>query len=302
MTENKKKLAKAAFMIMVATVLSRFAGFFREIIMADYFGLSPARGAFTVAYRIPSLVRTLIADTAITAAFIPVFTQLLEKGKKEEAFRAASSLLSISVIFLCIITALSMFFMPFVVKITAPGFSPDESLFTMTVNLSLIIFPTVVILGVSGIVTGILNSFQHFAVPATAPVLWNFIIIFFLIFYEKELGIYSAAWGILIATVFQLVIQFFPLRGRGGRLSFVVDFKNKYVAEILKLIFPVTLSLGVINFNAFVDTIFASFLGPDRLAAIDSAFRIFHLPMGVFAVAIGTVLFPVFSSLIAKND
>ena len=151
MTENKKKLVMAAFMIMVATVLSRFAGFFREIIMANYFGLSPARGAFTVAYRIPSLLRTLIADTAITAAFIPVFTQLLAKGDKEEAFKAASSLFSITVIFLCIITAASMLFMPFVIKITAPGFSPDEHLFTMTVNLSLIIFPTVVILGMTGI-------------------------------------------------------------------------------------------------------------------------------------------------------
>ena len=299
---TKKKLARAAFIIMAATILSRLAGFAREVIMANYFGLSSARGAFTVAYKIPNLLRTLIADTAISAAFIPVFTELLTEEKKEEAFRIASIMITLTAVVLGVLTLISMIFMPYVVMISAPGFTANKTLFDLTVSLSRIIFPTVLILGITGVITGMLHSFQHFTIPALAPVLWNIVIIAVLIIYRQRLGIYSAAWGILIATVVQLLVQIFPLRGRGGRFSLSISLRNPYVKGILKLLIPVSLSLGIINFNVFVDTIFASYLGPGRLAAIDSAFRIFHLPMGIFAVAIGTVLFPLFSILIAKKD
>ncbi|OGL42308.1 MAG: murein biosynthesis integral membrane protein MurJ [Candidatus Schekmanbacteria bacterium GWA2_38_11] len=299
---TKKKLARAAVIIMAATILSRLAGFAREIIMANYFGLSPARGAFTVAYKIPNLLRTLIADTAISAAFIPVFTELITKENKEEAFKIASIMIGITTIVLSVLTVLSMVFMPYIIIISAPGFTSDKALFDLTVSLSRIIFPTVIFLGITGVITGMLHSFQHFTIPALAPVLWNIVIIAVLVLYQQRLGIYSAAWGILIATVVQLAIQFLHLRGREGKLFLSISFRNPYIKEMLKLIIPVSLSLGIINFNVFVDTIFASYLGPNRLAAIDSAFRIFHLPMGIFAITIGTVLFPLFSTLIAKKD
>lgn len=296
-----KKVARAVFIIFSLTLISRIVGFGREVVLAKYFGLSDIRGAFTVAFKIPNLLRTLLTETAISAAFIPVFTDLIERSKRDEAFRVSSTIINFFAILLALIIAVCCLFMPFVITLCAPGFSQDSVLFQNTVKLSFIIFPTIIFLAVSGVIIGMLNSFDHFTAPSAGPALWNIIIIFMIVMFHGQIGIYSAAWGILIGTAAQFAVLFIPFKKFDIKYYLKINLKNENVKKIFKLILPVSITLGIVNLNVFVDTIFASYLGPRSVAGIDSAFRIFHLPMGIFAIAIGTALFPMLSRF-SSND
>ena len=152
-------------------------GLVREIVMVTYLGLGAEMGAFTVANKVPSLVRTLLADTALTAAFIPVFTGLLEKDRRREAWQVAYTVTVAATAILSVVTALGMVFAPEVVKVVAPGFSNDPAIVDLTVYLMRMMFPTVIVMGLAGIFIGILNSYDHFTLPALAPIVWNLVII-----------------------------------------------------------------------------------------------------------------------------
>ncbi|HBQ21956.1 MAG: murein biosynthesis integral membrane protein MurJ [Deltaproteobacteria bacterium GWA2_38_16] len=299
---SKKTLIQTAFWLMVATFGSRILGFLREVQLAYYFGLSPMRGAFTVAFKIPNLIRTLVADAAISAAFIPVFKELLMKEKTQEAYKVGSQMINIALLVLSALVILCELCMPLIIRITTPGFTSDPELFNHTVQLSRIIFPIIILLGAGGVLVGILHAMNHFSAPAIAPIFWNIVNISFVFFLYHRWGIYSAAWGLLAATLLQLIIQFLPFLKLRWQYYFKLGLSHPAMREVGILIIPVTLSIGIINFNALIDNFFASLLGPTEVAAIDSAFRLFQLPQGMFAIAIGTVLFPTLSGLIVKED
>jgi putative peptidoglycan lipid II flippase len=179
----------------------------------------------------------------------------------------------------------------------------------LAVQLSRILFPIVALLGVSGIVVGILNSYEQFSVPALSPVFWNLAIIAGLVIgvpqaHTTDTKLYIYAISILVGTVIQAVLPTPWLRGLDGRLRVLIDWRDPAVWRVLKLMLPVTLGLGLINFNAVVDSVFASRLIDPRLAptAIDKAFRLYMLPQGIFSVAITTVLFPSLARLAARDD
>ena len=314
--DTKRRLATAAAFLVVATAGSRVLGLIREIVMVTYLGLGPEMGAFTVANKVPSLVRTLLADTALSAALIPVFSGLLEKNRRREAWQVAYTVTVLATAILGVITVLGMIFAPAVVKVVAPGFSTDPAIVDLTVHLMRIMFPTVVIMGLAGIFMGILNSYNHFTLPALAPIVWNLVIIAVVVLFSAGHGFEALAWGFLIGTGFELLMQVpavWKRRWRRGIESVAVgpqgysvyeaaavspwrlDLRNPEVRRVGLLIGPVILSLGVINFNAFIDTIVATLISIPAPAYIDKAFRLFQLPQGVFAIAIGTVLFPAFS-------
>src|SRR5262249_4436627 len=153
----------------VATGLSRVAGLGREVVASYYFGAHGEINAFTVAYQFPNLVRALVADAALSSAFVPVFSELIEKGERKRAWRVASSLVWLMLVGLNALSALFILIAPWVVRLFGvPG--GDESL---AVGLSRVLFPIVILLGISGIVVGILNTYDHFSVPALSPVFWN---------------------------------------------------------------------------------------------------------------------------------
>src|SRR5690242_19423523 len=157
----------------VATGLSRVLGLVREMVAGYYFGAAGRINAFTVAFQIPNRVRALVADAALSSAFVPVFSELLEKGERKRAWRVASSLLWLMLLGLGALSALFILLAPWVLKpFGDPGGDP-----ALAVSLSRILFPIVALLGVSGIVVGILNSYEEFAIPALTPVLWNLAII-----------------------------------------------------------------------------------------------------------------------------
>ena len=300
-----RRLAWSTAIFSLATGISRVLGLVREVVAAYYFGAAGKINAFTVAFQVPNLFRSLVADQALSAAFVPVFSELLEKGDRKRAWRVASSLLWLTLLVVGALTALCMLLAPLILRpFGDPGGDRD-----LAVALSRILFPVVALLGVSGIVVGILNSYEHFSVPALTPVFWNLAIIAGLVLGVPRAGstdskLYVYAASILIGTVIQVLLPVPWLRGRDDRLRLVLDWRDPAVWRTLKLMVPVTVGLGLINFNLVVNTAFASRLIDPELAptAIDKAFRLYMLPQGMFSVAIATVLFPSLSRLAARED
>jgi putative peptidoglycan lipid II flippase len=293
---HARRLARNTAFFSFATGLSRVLGLVREVVAASYFGVSGAMSAFTIAFQVPNLVRALFADSALQGAFIPVFTELLEKGERREAFRIASSLFFLILLVLGAITALFVLFAEPLMSILAPGFDDNPALKDLTVNLARLMFPIVVLLALSGLVVGMLNSFEHFAVPALAPVAWNLVIVAALVglvpLLPEEDEIYAYAIGILAGTVVQFLLPLPWLRGRGGHFTLTLDWRDERVRRVLKLMLPVTLALGLINLSLLINSLFGTLVSDQAPAAIDKAVRIYQLPQGLFSISVATILFP----------
>jgi putative peptidoglycan lipid II flippase len=299
------RLARSTAFFSAATGLSRVLGLVREIFAAKYFGVSAAMSAFTIAFQVPNLVRALFADAALQGAFVPVFTELLEKGRKREAFHVASSLFFLILLVLGLTTALFILFAEPIMSLFAPGFDDQPALRDLTVGLAQLMFPIVLLLALSGLIVGMLNSFEHFSVPALAPVAWNLVIIAALIvltpLFEGQDRVYAYAIGVLVGTVVQFLLPIPWLRGRGGHFSFALDWRNEHVRRVLWLMLPVTLALGMINLSLLINSLFGTLVSDEAPAAIDKAFRIYQLPQGLFSISIATVLFPTLSKLAARG-
>jgi putative peptidoglycan lipid II flippase len=300
----RRRLAVSAAIFGVATGLSRVLGLVREMIASYYFGVGGKINAFTVAFQLPNLFRALVADAALSSAFVPVFTDLLERDKKR-AWRVASTLFWLMLLGLSALTAFYILIAPWVIG--AFGDPGNDS--ALAIGLSRVLFPIVTLLGVSGIVVGILNSYEHFTVPALSPVFWNIAIIVGLVIgvpqaQTMNTKLYVYAFSILIATVIQVVLPIPWLRGLDGKLRVVIDWRDPAVKRVFVLMIPVTLGLGLINVNAVIDVFFASRLINGNLAptAIQKAFLVYMLPQGIFSVAIATVLFPSLSRFASRGD
>src|SRR5918998_169705 len=264
-----------------------------------------AMSAFTIAFQVPNLVRALFADSALQGAFVPVFSELLEKGERKEAFRVASSLFFLICLVLAAVTALFILLAEPLMTVIAPGFDDNPALKELTVNLARLMFPIVVLLALSGLVVGMLNSFDHFSVPALAPVAWNLVIIAALVglvpVFPEDDEIYAYAIGILAGTVLQFVLPLPWLRGRGGRLTLKIDWRDERVRKVLKLMLPVTIALGLINLSLLINSVFGTLVSEEAPAAIDKAFRIYQLPQGLFSIAVATILFPTLARFAARG-
>jgi len=299
-------LARAGVIFAVATGISRVVGLVREIAQAAVFGISGPINAFEIAFLIPNTVRSLVADSALSAAFVPVFSDMLVKGQRKRAWQVASTLFWLMLLGLGGLTALFILIAPWVMEIF--GYGPDN-FGTIATGLARILFPLVLILGLTGIVVGILNSYDHFTVPALSPVLWNLIILLGLGLGVQStssdstrLYIYAAA--ILVATIAQFLLPLPWLRGLDGQLHMAIDIRDPAVKRVFVLMVPVTIGLGLININAVIDQLFAThYLDPNKdPAAIVRAFRLYMLPQGVFSVAVATVLFPLLSRHASRRD
>jgi putative peptidoglycan lipid II flippase len=283
------------------TALSRVAGLGREAIASSYFGTTIYASAFTIASQIPNLMANLFAQAALSAAFVPVFTDLLRRGRKQEAFRLASSLFWIVLIVLGVITGLGILFSRELLPLLG-GSNFDGSL---TATLTQIMFPVVLLLGLTGVITGILQSYDEFSLPALAPIVWNGVIIVLLVVLHHHLGdnpkksIYAYAIAWVLATVVQLVLIAYALRRIDFRLSFRVDWHDPRIAHVFKLMLPVTLGLGIINLDALINSSMGALVHTDPAGAgpraIQLAFLLYMLPQGIFSVAVSTVLFPTLS-------
>lgn len=299
------RVARNTAIFAVATTLSRIAGLAREVIASSYFGTSGPFSAFTLAFQVPNLVRSLVADAALSAAFVPVFVELLTTGRKREAFRLASTLTLLILIGLGALSALFILFASTIMPLfIGSAFTP--TLTDLTVGLSQVLFPILVLLGLNGLLVGILNARDHFAVPAFAPIVWNLVIILALVLLRPQLEaadqIYAYAIGVLVATVVQLLMAVPMLPRVGFRFELAFDWRDGHVRQVFRLMLPVIVGLGVINVDLLINSSIGTLISEQAPRAIDAAFRIYMLPQGVFSVAVSTVLFPTLGRLVTRND
>ncbi|MGD9570895.1 MAG: murein biosynthesis integral membrane protein MurJ [Thermoleophilia bacterium] len=298
-----KGLGRSTAVFALWTGVSRVAGLVREIAAAALFGTSGQISAFVVAFNVPNLLRSLVADSALSAAFVPVFTQLQEQGKHKEAARLAGAFIGLITLVLGLVSVLAIIVAPWVMPFFAPGL--DDELVDDAVTMARIMFPIVVLLGLTGLVAALLQAAGRFGPTAFAPVLWNVVIIVMLVgvtpFVAEDEQIIVYAVAVVAGTVAQLVYLVPSLRGLGP-FPLSLGLGNARVRQVLILMLPVTLGLGLINVNLTVDTIFATLVSEEAPRAIDAAFRLYLLPQGVFSVAIATVLFPTIARLSARAD
>jgi len=303
---HRRHLVKNTAFFSFATALSRVAGLAREVVAASKFGVTGPMSAFTIAYQVPNVLRALFAEGPLQAGFVPVFTELLERGDRKEAWRVASVLLWLICLVMGALTAIFVLVAPVVMPLFAPGFHDQPELKNLTIHLAQIVFLTVPLLGLSGLIVGMLYAFDHFAAPAIAPLAWNAVVIGCLIGVTPLLPegkrIYAYAIGVLGGTIVQLLLPMPWLRGRGGSFTFTLDWRNEHVRRVLKLMLPVTIALGIVSLNLLVDSFFATFVSSEAPAAIDRAFRVSQLPQGLFSVAIATVIFPTMARHAARGE
>jgi putative peptidoglycan lipid II flippase len=298
-------VARNTAIFAIGTGFSRVAGLLREIVAASYFGTSPAASAFTIAYLVPNLVANLFANAALSAAFVPVFTDLLQQGRKLEAVRLASTLFWILLIGLGAISAFFILAAGLIMPVFAgPTFSTLDV--HLLVGLSQVLFPVILLLGLTGLLVGILQSFDHFSVQAIAPAVWNLVIIGLLVVLAPHFHgndeIYALAIGVLAATAVQMVMVMGALSRIDFRLRFSIDWHDPRIKQVFMLMIPVTIGLGIVNLDQLINSAFGSLVSAEAPRAIDNAFRIYMLPQGMFSVAVATVLFPTLSRLAARRD
>ena len=277
------------------------AGLVREIVASYYFGESKAASAFTIASQIPNLMSNLFAQAALSAAFVPVFTDLLQQGRKKEAFRLASTLFWIILIVLGALTAIGIL----LAGLVLPHFSGKNFDGSIAATLTQIMFPVVLLLGLTGMLVGILQSYDEFTVAALAPVVWNLVILGLLIGLHDQFSrghaIYAYAIAWLAATVVQMLLIASALRRIDFRLRFEIDWHDPRIRQVFTLMLPVTIGLGIVNLDALINSTFGALVTKQGPRAIQVAFLIYMLPQGIFSVAVSTVLFPTLSRQAARR-
>jgi len=249
-------------------------------------------------------VAQLFAQSALSAAFVPVFTDLLQKGRRKEAVRLASTLFWIMLIGLGALTAFFILAAGFVMPLfIAPKLVPQTAL---TVGLSRLLFPVILLLGLNGLLVGVLQTYDHFTIPAISPAVWNGVIIALLVVlaphFHGEDEIYAFAIGVLAATVVQLLLAFGALSRIDFRLRVHIDWHDPRIRQVFMLMLPVMIGLGIVNLDQLINSAFGGLVSGEAPRAIENGFRVYMLPQGMFSVAVATVLFPALSRMASHRD
>jgi len=289
-----------ASLFMIATLIaSRFLGWLRLSVIGARFGETPELDAFWAAFRIPDTLFNLLVAGALASAFIPVFTGYLAKEREDEAWRVASSVLNAIVILLIALSAFMWVLAPWIVPVLAPF--PDREQVDTTVRLSRIMLLSPIFMGLSALFTGILNSYRQFLSGATAPLVYNFVIVLFALFAAPFLGIEALAWGTVAGALMMWLVQVPELTFRRTRYKLTLDLGHPGVREIARLTVPRTLALGAVQLIFIVDTYLAAKLPEGSLTALNYAFQLMQLPLGVFSIAISAAVFPTLSHYAAQG-
>jgi putative peptidoglycan lipid II flippase len=313
-----RRIRSATILFSAATTFSRVAGLVREMATAAVFGVSSHYSAFVIANQIPNLLRSLVADSALSAAFVPAFTDLRERGEEARAWRVASAVCSIMICVLGPLTVLAMICAPWIVQPFVGNAHFDPDTVDLAVRLTRVLLPIVLILALSGVIVGILNSYDKFGAAAFAPVAWNGVILATLagsVWFADDIStrIWIYAAGMLAGTIVQALLPTPWLRHTGGhRLTLTKAWGDPHVRAIFIRMFPVMISLGLINLQMVLSSFFAAHVDASKFvdgidpgagpALLDKAFRLYMLPQGIFSVAVSTVLFPVLSRFASRGD
>lgn len=302
-----KNIGAAAILVGVFSMISRLLGILRDRILAGEFGAGEVLDAYYTAFRIPDLLYNLLILGALSAGFIPVFSALIKKMKKadddsylyqeeenKEAWDLVSNILNILIIILSFFSILGFIFSPQLIKIIAPGFSPEMQ--SITTTLTRIMFLSPLFLGISSLLGGVLQSFRNFLIFSLSPIFYNVGIILGALFLVPVLGISGLAWGVVIGAFMHMAIQIPPVWILGFRWRAFINFKDKNFLKIAKMMVPRTLSLAISQINLVVVTIIASTLAAGSLAVFNFANNLQSFPIGVFGISFAVAAFPTLSA------
>ncbi len=298
-------MARAAGVVGTWTTASRVLGFVRDMVIALFMGAGMEADAFFVAFRIPNLLRRLFAEGALSAAFIPIYVETLQKQGHSEAARLARTSFTLMAIVLAVITLLGIIFSPLMVWLTAWGFYKDAVKFALAVDLNRIMFSYIFFISLVALASGVLNSMGHFAAPAAAPMLLNLSMIASVAVFCTHFHVapwYALAWGVVVAGVLQLVLQLPFMWALGVKLRPDFHFGNPALRRMGKLFVPAALAGAVYQVNVLVGTILASLLISGSVSWLYYADRLVELPLGMFAIALGTAVLPSMSRQASNGD
>jgi len=301
---RKSSILRSASKVSAATAFSRVLGLIREQVMAYFFGASLATDAFIAAFRIPNLLRDMFAEGALSSAFIPVFKGKLVSESKDEAFGLANIVITSVLLVVGGIVLLGILAAPAIVYLSAKGFASDPFKFALTISLTRWMFAYLLLVSLSALVMGMLNSFGRFGIPALSPAAFNLGMIFSMLILQRflELPVYSLAIGVLIGGVGQLAVQLPALFKTGFRLRWRPSFLDEGLKKVLRLFAPMVLGMSASRVNILLSTLLASFLMAGSISWLNYSYRLMHFPLGVFAVALGTVALPKASEVAARGN
>lgn len=301
MSERTRKLALAAVFMASATAISRVVGLAREVLVAGVYGVSADYNAFVSVSAVPNVIRQLFADAAISAAFVPVLVALIAAGDIGRARRVTGALFGFMLAVVGAATLVLLLAAEPIVRTLYPELTTSPEA-TAAVDYLRIVGPTILVLSLAGVVTGVLFAHERFVMPAAVSIVWNLVIIAFVSLWHTSWGVDALAWGTLAGTAAELVLLAWAMRAMGEPLRVNFHFGDPQLRRVLGLIVPISITLGIVSFNALVDLFFAQYVSSSSAAELHYAFRLYTLPQGIFAVTIGTVLFPSLSRFAALGD
>lgn len=302
---NKKHLIKSTGTIGIATAASRVLGFVRDIVIADLFGTSLAAQAFFVAFRIPNSLRDIVGEGAMNSAIVPVLTEYKTRGEDQEFLRVSRVLFNISFAALTAITIIGIIFSPLIVRLIAPGFVREPSIMDLTIHLNRVMFPYLILIGLTAYTMGVLNTIKHFASPAFGPCLLNIALIAAALWLCPSLGVMGLVIGVLAGGVLQLLLNVATMYGKGLTLSLKEGFRHSAVRKIGILLIPRAFGSAIYQVNIFVDTMAASLawiVGAGGVAALYYANRLIQFPLAIFGLALAQAALPKLSQEFSMND
>jgi putative peptidoglycan lipid II flippase len=287
-------LVQASLILTIAALASRLLGWIRLLVIGSQFGASRELDAYFAAFRIPDAIFQLVVAGALSAALIPVFASYRARGQDREAWQLASSIINLVLIALAALSLVMAIFAPIFVPIVAPGF--DAPTTELTIRMTRIMLLSPVLIGMGAVVTGILNTYGQFTVPAIAPLLYNLAIIGAAIFLAPVMGVEGLAVGVAIGSLAHLAVQLPNLARVGQRYDLTIGLGHPGVRRVGWLMGPRMLGLAAGQINFLVSTVLASGLPAGSLTAYNYAFQLSQIPVGVIGVSIAVALFPTLSA------
>ena len=287
---NARVLAQASLILTAAALASRVLGWVRLLVIGSQFGASRELDAYFAAFRIPDAIFQLVVAGALSAALIPVFQGYRAREQEAEAWRLASSVINLVLIALAGFSLLMAIFAPLIVPIVTPGF--DAPTTELTIRMTRVMLLSPVFIGMGAVVSGILNSYERFAVPAIAPLLYNLAIIGAAIVLAPILGVEGLAVGVAIGSLLHLLVQLPNLASVGQRYDLFVSLAHPGVRRVAWLMGPRTLGLAAVQVNFLASTLLASGQPEGSVTAYNYAFQLMQVPVGVVGVSVAIALFP----------
>ena len=303
---ESRKIVKSTAVVSSATMASRLLGYVRDMLLFQYFDKT-SMDAFIVAFRLPNLMRRLLGEGALSVSFIPVFTDYLHNKSKEQTKEFVAVCFTYLSIVLVIVTSLGVYFARPITQFLAmgPGFSEVPQKYELAATMLMIMFPYLCFISLVALAMGILNSLRHFFAPAFAPVLLNLSMITGILFFQKifDYPIVSVAWAVFWGGLAQVLLQIPWLIKKGYIPRIHFDWHNPGMLRVAKLMLPAVLGLSSVQISVLMIQEFASYLPYEgAVSYLYLADRLIELPLGVFAVAIGTALLPSLSAHAVRRD